>query len=93
VLSKYSPNGILGCSCEGCHVVALQHLTIDHLDGLGHLHRNKQGRRVTGATLYRILEVEGYPAGYATACANCNFSKKNKPSKERTACPLSGTPH
>jgi hypothetical protein len=93
VLTHYSLNCVLGCSCDGCHATALEQLTLDHLSGLGHLHRNAQGRRYTGATLYKILKDAGYPSGYATACGNCNFSKRCKPSKERTACPLSGQPH
>jgi hypothetical protein len=45
---------------------------MDHLDGLGHLHRNKQGRRYTGATLYRMLKAATYPPGYSSACATAH---------------------
>jgi hypothetical protein len=88
VLSWYSPDRKLGCSCPGCHIRALPLLTLDHEDGRGNEHRDSQGRRITGATLYKMLKDAGFPPGYQAMCMSCNFAKR-----QNKQCPLAGTNH
>ena len=48
-------------------------LTLDHIEGGGHKHRNNIKR--SGAHFYRYLQKQGYPDGYRVLCMNCQFMK------------------
>lgn len=55
-----------------CGVTAIEHLTIDHIDGGGTKERAKVGG---GCRFYYWLIRSGFPAGYQVLCWNCNFKK------------------
>lgn len=61
---------IYGSVCACCKEVRKQFLVIDHIDGGGNAHRRKIGSR----SIYRWLEVNGFPSGFRVLCHNCNFS-------------------
>jgi len=88
VLTRYSRNQILSCSCPGCTVTNVEFLSLDHIAGNGSAHRSPSGRRLSGSTLYTAVKDEGYPTGYATLCLWCNFSKRKSP-----ACKRAGKSH
>jgi hypothetical protein len=71
VLTCYSPNGVLGCSCPGCKESAVEFMTLDHIDGGG----RQEFQKYPATMLYRRLRRLGYPAGYQMLCWNCNGSK------------------
>jgi len=54
------------CAC--CAETTLEFLTIDHIDGGGHCHR--QFKR----NLYRWLKKHNFPEGFRVLCWNCNGS-------------------
>jgi hypothetical protein len=55
------------CACCGT-TMALQ---MDHIAGGGRKHL----REIGSSALYRWLIKHGYPTGFQTLCANCNFAK------------------
>lgn len=71
VLTHYG-NGKL--ECVKCGFNDLRALSIDHINGKGHQHR--QGKKAIGNSFYRQLAKENYPAGYQTLCMNCQWIKK-----------------
>ena len=76
VLSHYSPNEILGCSCPGCNAPAwLEFLTIDHVAEDGQSHVGDDGYKLNGNDLYRWLKSHEFPEGFQTMCLNCNHAK------------------
>jgi hypothetical protein len=65
-------NGKLACvKCGFSDIRALQ---LDHLNGGG----REEFRRFGNKPFYIKLRNEGYPEGYQTLCANCNFIKGHK---------------
>lgn len=46
-------------------------LTLDHLYGLGNMHREVVG---AGKSFYLWLKSRGFPSGYRTLCFNCNHA-------------------
>lgn len=67
VLTHYS-NGHPQCAC--CGEKHLEFLSIDHINGGGNKHRQKEGY----ARIYRWLRQHDYPDGYRVLCHNCNQS-------------------
>lgn len=88
VLSHYSPDGRLQCSCPNCPMTAIELLGIDHLFVSGKHHRDRLGHRLAGLRLYRWLRDHNFPPGYQTLCHACNIAK----GAEHT-CPLAGKKH
>lgn len=67
VLTYYSPNKILHCSCPRCDVDILDFLTIDHIGGVHYPNEPSDSTK-----LYRWLRDNNYPSGFQTLCMNCN---------------------
>lgn len=66
--------GHYGASCACCG--RTDDLSIDHVDGNGHEHREEIfGRQGGGAEFYHWLIKHGFPEGYQTLCRPCNQSK------------------
>lgn len=68
-----------GC-CSCCGESEPIFLTIHHIEGGGRQHRlalSKSHPKSSGGshTVYRWLEKEGYPEGYAVLCWNCNAAE------------------
>lgn len=70
-LTHYGKNNTLQCCAEGCTVVDPDILTIDHIENNG-----AADRKLKGPSTYRILEREGYPAGFQTLCCNHQWKKE-----------------
>ena len=63
-----------GGKCECCGETALLLLMLDHIEGGGTKERNAGA--VSGAILYRRLQLAGWPRGkYRLLCENCNLSR------------------
>ena len=62
------------CQCLGCDVTTPEFLTVDHIDGKGHLHRHPiTGRKIN---LNSWLKVYGYPKyNFRLLCWNCNCAR------------------
>jgi hypothetical protein len=65
--------GAYGCECVYCGEQSMESLQIDHMDGKGKAHREETGRQ--GAMLWYWLRDQGYPTGFQTLCARCNWAK------------------
>jgi hypothetical protein len=62
-----------GGKCECCGETHWQLLTIDHINGDGHLHRRKVGK---GRKIYKDLIRLGFPKdNYRLLCFNCNIAR------------------
>lgn len=59
------------CAC--CGEMTYQFLSIDHIKGGGHKHREELKK--LGYTLYQWLKKNNYPIGYQVLCFNCNQAK------------------
>jgi hypothetical protein len=59
-----------GNKCVCCGEDNIKFLTIDHIDGGGHIHRQKVGSRV-----YSSIITDGFPLNYQILCYNCNCAK------------------
>lgn len=68
VLRHYGP------ACRCCGITEMVFLTLDHVDGVPVLPRD---RTDGGIQLYRRVRREGYPTGFQTLCWNCNYAKSN----------------
>lgn len=67
-----------GYTCNCCNESHThEFMTIDHIAGDGHAHKDKDGYRLKGKALYRWLKHHNYPAGFQALCANCNHAKQN----------------
>ena len=92
---SYYCKGTPYCQCLGCrngkenpvHINALQ---IDHLCGNGSKHKQKNGQREGGNSLYRLLRSQNYPEGYQVLCANCNGPASKG---VKLQCPFHGQSH
>jgi hypothetical protein len=62
------------CSCVKCGFDDIRALSLDHINGDGHEHRDEG----TGYNLYRLLIYNDYPIGLQTMCYNCQFVKRNE---------------
>jgi len=74
-IEVFNAYGGVKCVCAGCEETRLEFLTIDHIDGGGHKHRDKKGRRIGGTAIYHWLKKRGYPKGFRVLCMNCNCSR------------------
>lgn len=73
--------GHYGNECACCGEPEERFLQIDHMDGRGREHRK------SGVTqIFSWLVSQGFPPGFQTLCANCNWAKRTGP-----ACPLKDT--
>jgi hypothetical protein len=88
VLTRYSPNNVLGCSCPRCPITSVELLGIHHITVSGKYHRDKNGIRLVGLKLYRFLRDSGFPRGYSTMCHSCNIA-----AGEHKICPRAGQIH
>jgi len=64
------------CACSQCGEDRLACLSIDHINGGGHKHRNSK-ELARFSSFYRWLHQQHYPLGYRTLCMNCQFIKKS----------------
>src|SRR3989304_8757068 len=70
VFLHYGYDKIECCRCGFNNIFAL---TLDHINGGGHKHR--ESLRRTGMVFYCWLQKQGYPEGYQLMCMNCQFIK------------------
>lgn len=61
-----------GSICACCGENRIEFLTIDHINGGGHRHRQELKRR--GKNFLFWLIKNNFPDGYRVLCMNCNFS-------------------
>lgn len=59
-----------GNKCACCGENQKEFLTIDHVNGGGHVHRERVGTNV-----YLDIIREGFPTTYQLLCFNCNCAK------------------
>ena len=60
------------CNCEcGCNVTRFNHLTIDHVNNNGHIHRTE-----VGFSIYRWVIKNNFPKDLQILCWNCNCAKQ-----------------
>ena len=71
VLTHYGLCGKLRCCWEGCEVVDVDMLTLDHIANDGAEHRKK----ITGS-VYQWVQAQNYPKGFQTLCANHQLKKE-----------------
>jgi hypothetical protein len=77
VLTHYGPQHLLICSWNGCLVMDIDMLTLDHINNDGCEERRHRHRgAASGAQLYMKLIRENFPEGYQTLCANHQFKKE-----------------
>jgi len=74
IMLHYSDGEI---KCKKCGFTDIRALTIDHINGKGHLHRQSllKGEK-GGNNFYLWLKRNSYPLGYQTLCMNCQFIKR-----------------
>lgn len=85
---SYYCGGRPHCQCPGCFVTVLTFLSIDHINGDGHNHLNKKGKKLEGPSLLVWLKRNNYPEGFQVLCFNCNGAKRTNP-----RCPRYGQDH
>jgi hypothetical protein len=73
VLTHYGKNKCLQCCWDGCTVIDLDMLSIDHVNNDGAEDRRK-GR--VGTSLYNYLLSHDYPEGFQTLCFNHQMKKE-----------------
>lgn len=67
VLMRYSNGNMICANCGESH---REFLEIDHINGGG-----KEHKRTRTVSLYRWLQINGYPEGFQVLCSNCNIKK------------------
>ena len=65
---------VYGGACDCCGETEPAFLTIHHVDGGGNAHRKEVcgAARRGGQRFYAWLKRQGWPAGFAVRCWNCN---------------------
>lgn len=58
--------------CQCCGENKLEFLSIDHIDGDGHLHRKEDP---SSGKLDRWLKRNNFPEGFRILCMNCNWAR------------------
>jgi hypothetical protein len=80
VFAHYCPDGIIKCvNPFGVHkeeMTDLDILSLDHINGDGHLDKDINGHRLGGVMFYRRLKISGYPNGLQVLCGSCQMKKK-----------------
>lgn len=78
VLSHYGKLGKLQCVWDGCNIIDVDMLTIDHINNDGHKDRAIKGYRFKGYQMYNNLKKAGYPSNLhlQTLCANHQLKKE-----------------
>jgi hypothetical protein len=79
VLTHYSPDEKLKCSCPRCDIVIPDFLTLDHIEGIGN------SERLPGIQFYLWIKRNDFPVGFQTLCFNCNCAR-NFP-RNKGICP------
>jgi hypothetical protein len=64
-----------GAVCTCCGEAAQEFLTVDHINGDGHL-RRRQGVDQRGVAWYRQIIRAGFPEDLQLLCWNCNEAKR-----------------
>lgn len=60
------------CNCKcGCNVTKRNHLTVDHVNNDGHIHRKE-----VGFSIYRWIIKNNFPKDLQILCWNCNCAKQ-----------------
>src|SRR3989304_2826345 len=63
------------CAC--CGETTYWFLTLDHINGDGHISRRKVTERNTaGIGYFRWIIRNNFPPGYQVLCCNCNYGKE-----------------
>lgn len=78
VLTHYSPDHILKCSCVDCVVMDIDMLSLDHVDNDGAEHRRSIStvyRNRGGEKMYRLVKNGKFPEGFQTLCMNHQLKK------------------
>lgn len=78
VLAHYSGTDHPQCANPfGIHdeITDMDALSLDHINGDGHLDRTKNGRRIGSTELYRRVRRLGYPDGFQVLCGGCQMKK------------------
>jgi hypothetical protein len=98
VFSHYSQGEIKCANPYHLHnedITDLDILTLDHINGDGYKHKDKNGRRIGGVDLYRKVIKWGFPNDFQVLCANCQLKKmmvNNEHSPGRWAHPYTINP-
>ena len=71
------------CAC--CGETEYRFLTIDHINGGGHKHRESLKHNGGSIFLYYWLIKNNFPEGYQVLCMNCNFTKHHN---KKLYCPV-----
>ena len=61
-------------ACVKCGYGDIRALSIDHINGEGHKHR----QLIKGSNIYVWLRKNGYPEGYQTLCMRCQWIKRDE---------------
>jgi len=64
-----------GERCSFCGIENPRKLTVDHINGGGHRHRQNIRKGGGSEDFYRWLRNHNYPEGYQVLCWNCNWMK------------------
>ena len=73
VLTHYGKDGTLQCCGEGCQVVDIDMLTLDHKNNDGARHRKEMGGAIN---IYTSIRKLGFPEGFQTLCWNHQWKKE-----------------
>jgi hypothetical protein len=76
VLTHYGKDGTLMCCWEGCTIVDLDMLSLDHTKDNGAEHRRQEGKTLVGKEIYQWVRRHNYPEGFQTLCMNHQNKKK-----------------
>lgn len=82
VLAHYSNECIPQCCWDGCTVIDIDMLTLDHLNDDGGKHLSKSGRKLTGLPLYRWAKANGFPKLFQTLCGGHQLKKAIEKKRE-----------
>lgn len=72
VFRHYS-GGFPHCAC--CGDTLFDNLQLDHVDGDGKEQRERNFEGRSGVPLYRWVEKNEFPSGFAVLCGHCNHAK------------------
>lgn len=61
-----------GGKCACCGESTIEFLEMDHEGGWGHKHRDHNGRRYGGQSLWRWMKKNNWPSGFRVLCGSCH---------------------